>query len=64
MKLLKTNPVHLFAVVSKLFHLYKRKPNKTQQQWYLKNMEKIRVAEFFRFFVVVVNNSSQKQKKN
>ena len=26
-------------------------------------MEKIRVAEFFRFFVVVVNSSSQKQKK-
>ena len=26
-------------------------------------MEKIRVAEFFRFFVVVVNSSSKNQKK-
>lgn len=49
-RLLKTNPAHLFSVVSKLFHLYKRIPSKNQQQWNLKIMEKIRGAEFFSCF--------------
>ena len=65
-RLLKTNPAHLFSVVSKLFHLYKRIPSKNQQQWNLKIMEKIRGAEFFScffFLLFKVNSSSQKQKK-